>query len=317
MKYMANNIKYRLLTRGDLDGLICAVLMKHLDIVDEIVLVDHPTDMQSGKVAVGDGDISTNLPYVPGVHLAIDHHFSESIRHEKTDRHVIDPDAPSAARVVYNYYGGKSRFPALFDDMMAGVDKADSGDFTREEILYPDRWALLNFLVDQRTGIEDCGKFRIPEERFKRDIIDYCGKMTIDEILLAPDVKERADVYFAYESRYKELVSQAARVYGNIVVQDMRDRENKYPGNRFIIYALYPECNVSILLRREKEKGEDITVFSVGKSIINRSSNVNVGEIMLSLGGGGHRAAGACHRDSRDADAVFAKLLEALGDREY
>ncbi|MFZ2633705.1 MAG: exopolyphosphatase [Desulfosalsimonadaceae bacterium] len=311
---MANIIKYRLLTRGDLDGLICAVLMKHLDMVDEITFVDHPSDMQSGAVAVSDRDISTNLPYVEGVHLAIDHHFSEALRNQKNDRHIIDPDAPSAARVVYNYYGGKKRFPELFDDMMMGVDKADSGDFSREEILTPNRWALLNFLIDQRTGVEDWGKFRISEEQFKRDLIDYCGKMTIDEILLLPDIKERADVYFQYESKYKELLAKSATVYDNIVVLDMRDEEIKYPGNRFIIYAMYPQCNVSILLRRDKEKENDITVFSVGKSIINRSSEANIGEIMLSLGGGGHRAAGACHRDSRDADMVFKELLKALRD---
>jgi len=311
---MANIIKYRLLTRGDLDGLICAVLMKHLDMVDEITFVDHPSDMQSGAVKVGDRDISTNLPYVHGVHLAIDHHFSEALRNKKNDRHIIDPDAPSAARVVYNYYGGKARFPDLFDDMMIGVDKADSGDFSREDILSPARWALLNFIIDQRTGIEDWGKFQISKDRFNRDLIEYCGKMTIDQILELPDVKERADVYFKYESRYKELVQKFATVYDNIVVLDLRDQEIKFPGNRFIIYALYPQCNVSILLRRGKEKENDITIFSVGKSIINRSSEANIGEIMLSHGGGGHRAAGACHRDTRDAEQIFKELLKALTD---
>lgn len=311
---MANTIKYRLLTRGDLDGLVCAVLMKHLDLVDDITFVDHPSDMQSGAVAVTDRDISTNLPYVPGVHLAIDHHFSESLRNEKNERHIIDPDAPSAARVVYNYYGGKNRFPALFDDMMVGVDKADSGDFSREEILTPDRWALLNFIIDQRTGIEEHETFRISEERFKRDLIDYCGRMTIDDILLLPDVKARTDVYFRYEGRYKAFLEQTATAHGNIVVQDMRDRETKFPGNRFIIYALYPQCNISILLRRGKGKEAGMTLFSVGKSIINRTSEANVGEIMLSFGGGGHRAAGACHCDDQDAEKVFAALLNALKD---
>jgi oligoribonuclease NrnB/cAMP/cGMP phosphodiesterase (DHH superfamily) len=136
---MANINKYRLLTRGDLDGLVCAVLMKHLDIVDEIKFVEHPSDMQLGNVKVSDRDISTNLPYVDGVHLAIDHHFSEAKRNKQNDRLIIDPDAPSAARVVYNYYGGKEKFPDLFDDMMKWVDIADAGQFSKNDILFPKR----------------------------------------------------------------------------------------------------------------------------------------------------------------------------------
>ena len=308
---MANTNKYRLLTRGDLDGLVCAVLMKHLDLVAEILLVDHPSDMQQGKVAVSDHDISTNLPYVEGVHLAIDHHFSEAMRNRKHDRHVLDPDAPSAARVVYNHYGGKARFPDRFDDMMTWVDIADSGQFSPEDILQPRGWALLNFLVDQRTNIEKWGDFRIPEIPFKLDLIDRCGTMTIDEILALPDVRERVEVYFKYAEAYRNQIQTAASIHGNIVVLDFRKTEIRYPGNRFLIYALYPQCNISLLLRRDAETGQ--TTFSVGKSIINRTSSVNVGEIMLSCGGGGHRAAGACHQDDPEAaEKLFQKLLVAL-----
>lgn len=311
---MANTNKYRLLTRGDLDGLVCAVLMKHLDMVDEIMLIDHPSDMQQGKVMVSDHDISTNLPYVEGIHLAIDHHFSEAMRNDKNDRHIIDPDAPSAARVVYNYYGGKSRFPEQFDEMMTWVDIADSGQFSQEDILRPRRWALLNFLVDQRTNIEKWGDFRIPESQFKMDLIDYCGRMAIDEILTLPDVRQRSDVYFAYEDAYKNQLLTAATVRDNIIILDLRQSEIRYPGNRFLIYALYPQCNISLLLRIDKDTGQ--TTFSVGKSIINRTSWVNVGEIMLSCGGGGHRAAGACHEDDPQiAEQVFQKLLAALSDK--
>ena len=310
---MANINKYRLLTRGDLDGLVCAVLMKHLDIVSEIKLVDHPSDMQLGKVAVSDRDISTNLPYVEGVHLAIDHHYSETMRNKKNERHIIDPDAPSAARVVYDYYGGKGRFPELFDDMMKWVDIADAGQFSKEDILHPTGWALLNFLIDQRTNVENWGKFRISEEQFKFDLIDYCGKMTIDEIMALPDVRERSDVYFKYEKDYKKQIESCAAVHHNVVVLDLRDQETRYPGNRFIVYAMYPQCNVSLLVRLDRETGA--TIFSVGKSIINRSSTVNIGEIMLTHGGGGHRAAGACHRDDPvAADQVFQEILAALTD---
>ena len=311
---MANTNKYRLLTRGDLDGLVCAVLMKHLDIVDEIKLVDHPSDMQLGNVTVSDRDISTNLPYVEGVALAIDHHFSETRRNKKNDKHIIDPDAPSAARVVYNYYGGREKFPALFDDMMKWVDIADAGQFSIDDILYPDGWALLNFLIDQRTNIEKWGKLRISEEQFKFDLIDYCGRMTINEIMALADVQERAKIYFEYEGQYKKQIEKYAEIFHNVVVLDLRKEETRYPGNRFIIYAMYPQCNISMLLRLDRET--DKTIFSVGKSIINRSSDVNIGEIMLAHGGGGHRAAGACHQDDpAEAERVFKEILNALTEK--
>jgi oligoribonuclease NrnB/cAMP/cGMP phosphodiesterase (DHH superfamily) len=308
---MANINKYRLLTRGDLDGLVCAVLMKHLDIVAEIKLVEHPSDMQLGNVKVTDRDISTNLPYVDGVHLAIDHHFSETKRNKKNDKHVIDPDAPSAARVVYNYYGGKKKFPDLFDDMMKWVDIADAGQFSKDDILFPERWALLNFLLDQRSSVDKWGNFKITEDQFKFDLIDYCGKMTIDKIIELPDVKERSEVYFKYEEKYKQQLEKYATIHDNIVVLDLRQEETRYPGNRFLIYALYPQCNVSVLVRLDKESGK--TIFSVGKSIINLTSTANIGEIMLKHGGGGHRAAGACHQDNPEtAERVFKEILNAL-----
>jgi nanoRNase/pAp phosphatase (c-di-AMP/oligoRNAs hydrolase) len=309
---MANITKYRLLTRSDLDGLICAVLLKHLDMVDEIKLIDHPGLMQEGDVAVSDHDIITNLPFVHGVHLAIDHHVSESLRNQKDPRHIIKPDAPSAARVVYEYFGGKGRFPALFDEMMDAVDKADSGQFSQSDVLYPKRWVLLNFLVDQRTGIEQWGNFQISEERLKLDVIEYCSRMPIDDILSVQNVKERANVYFKYESQYKNLLRASAAVHQNIVVLDFRRLEKIYPGNRFIIYALYPECNISILIRSDAKNNK--TIFSIGKSILNHTSTVNIGELMLAYGGGGHRAAGACHIDNDKADHVFEQLLRFLKD---
>jgi len=309
---MNHALKYRLLTRSDLDGLICAVLVKYIGIVDEIKLIDHPSQMQAREVEVTDRDITTNLPYVPGVNMAIDHHLSETLRNQKDPRHIIDPEAPSAARVVYNYYGGKENFPPFFDEMMAAVDKADSGQFSRNEILYPKDWPLLNFLVDQRTGIEDWGKFRIPEEQFKLELIDYCMRMRIRDILAVPDVKERIDVYFAYEKQYKEQLKARATLVSNIVVLDFRDEPVRYPGNRFIIYALYPACNVSILIRRDAEDGR--ITFSVGKSIINPTSTVNIGEIMLHYGGGGHRAAGACHVENDQAERVYQELIATLSE---
>jgi len=196
--------------------------------------------------------------------------------------------------------------------MMSAVDKADSGQFTKDEILNPTDWPLLNFLVDQRTGIEGWGDYRISEAQFKLDLIDYCKTMKIEEILKIPDVRERVDVYYKYEAEYKEQIKARATKKANIVVLDFRDQPVIYPGNRFIVYALFPECNVSVLIRRDVDSGQ--VTFSVGKSIVNDTSKANIGEIMLYYGGGGHRAAGACHVEGDQAETAFEELIAALSD---
>ncbi|MBV8657104.1 MAG: exopolyphosphatase, partial [Burkholderiales bacterium] len=162
--------KYRLITRSDFDGLVCAVLLKELDLIDDILFV-HPKDMQDGKVEVSARDISTNLPYVPGIHLAFDHHLSETLRNEKRDNHIIIPAAPSAARVVYEYYGAKKAFPRVREDMMEAVDKGDSADFTADEILSPEGWVLLNYLMDARTGLGRFRDFRVSNYQLMMDLI--------------------------------------------------------------------------------------------------------------------------------------------------
>ena len=144
--------QYRLVTRSDFDGLVCAVLLKHLNLINDIKFV-HPKDMQDGKVDITSADITTNLPYVPSARLAFDHHLSETIRNEGADNHIIDPDAPSAARVVWSHFGGHDAFPSEWDELMAAVDKGDSAQFNQEEVLHPKKWDLLNFLMDARTGL--------------------------------------------------------------------------------------------------------------------------------------------------------------------
>ena len=202
---MAEQKKYRLLTRSDFDGLVCAILLKDLGILGDIKFV-HPKDMQDGLVEVDENDILTNLPYVKGCHLCFDHHASEEIRNEgETDSaYVLEPDADSAARVVYNYFGGKERFPSIGDDMLEGVDKADSAKFSHDEILNPDGWVLLSFLMDARTGLGRFHDFRVSNYQLMMDLIDYCKDHSIDEILALPDVAERINVYRDHESKAKE-----------------------------------------------------------------------------------------------------------------
>jgi len=305
---MAEN-KYRLVTRSDFDGLVCAVLLKHLDLVDEIKFV-HPKDMQDGKVEITDRDISTNLPYVAGVNLAFDHHLSETIRNGKQDNHIIDPEAPSAARVVFDYYGGYDVFPERWEDMMLAVDKGDAAQFNREEVLNPQNWELLNFLMDARTGLGRFREFRISNYQLMMELIDHCKDYSIEQIMALPDVQERVELYTEQSAKFEEQLKRCATVHGNLVVLDLRDEETIWAGNRFMIYALFPQTNISIhVLWGLKQQN---TVFATGKSIFDRSSGTNVGELMLKYGGGGHQAAGTCQVENDQCDTVLQALITQI-----
>jgi nanoRNase/pAp phosphatase (c-di-AMP/oligoRNAs hydrolase) len=301
--------RYRLVTRSDFDGLACAVLLKELDLIDEIKFV-HPKDMQDGLIAISDNDITTNLPYVEGVHLAFDHHLSESRRNDDHENYIIDPDAPSAAHVVYEYYGGAKRFPNVPLDLMEAVDKGDSASFEMDEVLQPRGWNLLNFIMDARTGLGRFKNFRISNYQLMMDLIDYCREYPIEEILKLQDVRERVQLYREHERLFQEQTRTCSTVDGNVLIVDLRGEETIYAGNRFIKYALFPETNVSIQVIWGFKKQN--TVLSVGKSIFNRTSQVNVGELMLEYGGGGHMSAGTCQVDNSAADSIVADITERL-----
>ena len=303
-------VRHRLVTRSDFDGLVCAALLKELGLLDDILFV-HPKDMQDGKVEVGSGDITTNLPYVPGVGLAFDHHASEAIRVEDSpENHIIVPGALSAARVVYDHYGGAERFPAISEEMMDAVDQADSARFSEPDILDPQGWILMSFLMDPRTGLGRFRDFRISNYQLMMQLIDDCTQMTVEEILQTPDVAERVALYNEHSERAAEQIRRCSTVDGNLVVLDLRDEEVIHPTNRFMIYALYPDTNVSIhVLWGLKQQN---TVFATGKSILNRSSQTNVGELMLAHGGGGHDAAGTCQVANEDASAILGELVATI-----
>ncbi|NVJ59556.1 MAG: exopolyphosphatase [Gammaproteobacteria bacterium] len=301
--------QYRLITRSDFDGLVCAVLLKHLDMIDDIKFV-HPKDMQDGKIEVSDRDISTNLPYVPGVHLAFDHHLSETIRNEKVDNHIIDPKAPSAARVVWDYYGGLDTFPESWTEMMEACDRGDSAQFNKEQVLNPQGWDLLNFLMDARTGLGRFREFRISNYNLMMDLIDYCANHTIDEIMQLPDVVERIELYNEQDKLFKEQLERCSTVHGNLVVLDLREEDVIHAGNRFVIYAVFPQCNISIHVMWGFQKQN--TVFATGKSIFDRSSKTNVGELMLKYGGGGHQAAGTCQVPHEESEKTLQELIAQI-----
>ena len=304
--------QHRLVTRSDFDGLVCAAILKEVGVIDDILFV-HPKDVQDGSVELGPEDITTNLPYRPEVALSFDHHSSEELRVvDGADNRVMAADADSAARVVYDHFGGAARFGTRISaEMMDAVDKADAAKFAEEEILDPQGWILLSFLMDPRTGLGRFREFRISNYQLMMQLIDSCLDQTIEEILASPDVAERVQLYRDHAEAAREQLVRCSTVHGSAVVLDLRDEEVIHPTNRFMIYALHPRQTLSVHVLWGLRKQN--TVLAVGKSIIDRSSPVDVGALMLARGGGGHVAAGTCQVPNEDAEAVLADLLAEVG----
>jgi len=303
--------KKRLVTRSDFDGLVCAMLLKEIGIIDEIKFV-HPKDVQDGKIELTDNDITTNLPFDPRVFKSFDHHSSELKRiDERTSGQlIIDPDAKSAARVVFDYYGGKEKFTRVNDDLMEAVDKGDSADFTMEDILNPKGWVLMNYLMDPRTGLGRFRNFRISNYDLMMQLIDYCMDHSIEDILELPDVKERVDLYFEQTDLFRKQLRRIAQVHDKVVVLDLRNEEVIHAGNRFMIYALYPETQISVHVAWGFKKQN--TAVMIGKSIVNKGSNVDIGDLCLKYGGGGHKNAGTCQLANDVVDLELPSIIEAL-----
>ncbi|MEZ5991767.1 MAG: exopolyphosphatase [Planctomycetota bacterium] len=301
--------KYRLITRSDFDGLMSAALLKELDMVDKVEFV-HPKDMQDGKIAVTDKDITANLPYVEGVHLAFDHHASELTRVGGADNFITEPDTPSAARVVWKHYGGAEKFPNVSEQLMAAVDKSDSAQFSRDEILSPEGWVLLSFIMDARTGLGRFHDFRISNRDLMFKLIDLIRTQSLEEILGDEDVLERIELYKRHAAINAEQIERCGTVHKNLLVLDLRKQDEIYAGNRFMPYAVFPQCNISLHVMWGKQKQN--VAIACGKSILDRSSKTNVGELMLKHGGGGHVAAGTCQVDADKADDVLKELIEAI-----
>ena len=297
----------RLITRSDFDGLACGALLKEAGIIDSWKFA-HPKDLQDGLVEVTENDCLANVPYVEGCGLWFDHHSSEHERNELAGKYKGESRiTPSCARIIYDYYGGKERF-SHFDDMMEAVDKVDSGNLTIDDIQNPKGWVLIGFLMDPRTGLGRWREFTISNYQLMEKLIEACRTMTTEEILALPDVQERIEVYFEQTDKFKEMVAANTKVIGDLIVSDLRGVDPIYSGNRFMIYSMYPEQNISMWI--VNGKGGKGCSCAVGYSILNRTSNVNVGSLMLKYGGGGHKAAGTC----QFSDEIMDEQIKALID---
>ena len=301
----------RLLTRSDFDGLLSAVLLVEKGIVDEYKFV-HPKDVQDGIVAVTSNDVLANIPYVPGCGLWFDHHTSEA---ERLDIDAMKFEgacypAPSAAQVIWEYYGGEKTFGSHLAPLLAAVNRSDSGDLTTVDVLNPRGFILLSFVMDPRTGLGRFKDFRISNYQLMEDLIQYCRTKTADEIMNIPDVKERVDLYFEQQPLFFDMLKRCCTIDENIIITNLLDEKTVQVGNRFAVYALYPDQNIE--LRVMWGKNTQTVVFTCGHSIINRTSRTDVGSLMLEFGGGGHKAVGTCQVPASDWEKDLKRLVELI-----
>jgi nanoRNase/pAp phosphatase (c-di-AMP/oligoRNAs hydrolase) len=298
----------KLLTRSDFDGLACGALLLYLGIIDDWQFV-HPKDIQDGLVNATDNDIIANIPYVPGCKLWFDHHSSETERLGKGSYFEgVSRPAPSCARVVYEYYGGDEKLGGRFAEMIRYVDKVDSADLTIEEINSPSGWVLLGFIMDPRTGLGRFRNFTISNYDLMKKLASACSCKNIEEIMAMPDVHERESVYFEQEKLFREMLQKVCKVDDNVIVADLRGIETIYAGNRFLIYTIFPEQNISVWIVDGKNKQN--CVITVGYSTVNRNATVDVGSLLLKFGGGGHNKVGTCQVAYDDADKIIAEIVE-------
>jgi nanoRNase/pAp phosphatase (c-di-AMP/oligoRNAs hydrolase) len=303
--------KYRLITRSDLDGIVCAALLKEIGMIGEIKFA-HPKDMQDGTIEVTGNDIITNLPWHPNAHMVFDHHASEAERNKVPAKNLVnDPTAPSAAHVVYNHFGGAAKFPNISRELMDAANKIDSAQLSEAEILNPQGWVLLGFLMDNRTGLGRFHNFRISNYQLMMELVDILRTTkNVEDILKHPDVAERVKMYRDQADLARLQIKKCAEINDNLLVLDLRHEGEIYSINRFAIYALYPGINISMHVMPGKQGIN--TVFAVGKSVLNRSAKIDIGSLMLQYGGGGHKAVGTCQIDNDRADEVKKELIQRI-----
>jgi hypothetical protein len=293
----------RLVTRPDLDGLTCAVLLSECETLDSVELV-HPQDVSDRRVAIGPQDIIANLPYHPACGMWFDNHLL-------TDPKAMPPTgfkgrygkAPSAARLVYEHYAKTHPALARFDRLVGETDRLDSAQLTLEDVVSPAGYILLGLTLDPRTGL---GSLR----EYFDELLPALRKRTIDEVLALASVRERVARMHEQDQAFRDAARARTRLDGDLVVTDFRDMDPIPVGNRFLIFTLFPEAGAAV--RIQWGPGRERVAVSAGRSILNRSSKANIGVLMSLYGGGGHAGAGACLLPPATADKQIAEIVGAL-----
>jgi hypothetical protein len=263
---------------------------------------------------VTENDIIANAPYAAGCGLWFDHHSSERERlNLKGEFKGASQLLPSAAQVIYEYYSVNQAYAGKlmkFKNLVKIAGIVDSAKFSETDILNPQGWILVAFIADPRTGLGYKRSFRISNLALMKRLPGLLRSNTAEEILALPDFKERVKVYHAETSRYKRLLSQHTRNEGDAIIIDFRGIREIPVGNRFMEYVLYPRQNISIRIFDAKIK--DFAMITIGHSILNRTSTVDVGSLALKYGGGGHRRVGSCQVKYDDADKTIGEMLQVI-----
>jgi oligoribonuclease NrnB/cAMP/cGMP phosphodiesterase (DHH superfamily) len=306
----------RLLTRSDFDGSVCAALLIELGLVDEILYI-HPKDLQDNKIEVTEDDIIANVPFVEGCGLWFDHHSSEHERLNLAGKFKGASEiAPSAAQVIYEYYQKDKKFAAKlkkFSDLIRVVGIADSAQFSKDDILNPTGWIMLAFIADPRTGLGYKRSFRISNFELMKKLPELLRSQTVEEILALPDIQERVQVYHEETEKFKALLARHTRIEGDAIIINFQGLDEIPVGNRFMEYVLYPDQNISVRIVDGRNK--QFAMISVGHSILNRTSSVNVGSLVLKYGGGGHKQVGTCQVEYADVDRIVGAMLQVINAR--
>jgi hypothetical protein len=293
----------RLVTRGDIDGLACALFLGLCEKVDSIELV-HPQEISERRFPIRPDDIVANLPYHPGCAMWFDNHLM-------TDRNATPPrgfvgryaQAPSAARVVYDHYLPDHPELARYQGLLAETDRFDSAQLELADIVSPRGAILLAYTLDPRTGL---GAF----QGYFQLLLDTLRVGMLEDVLALPEVQERAAKIREQDKAFREVTFNHSRMDGTVVVTDFRALATIPVGNRFMVYTLFPEATLSVRIHWGPRK--EGVIVSVGRSILNRTSRTNVGVLLSLYGGGGHAGAASCMLAPDKADATIAEILTGL-----
>lgn len=292
----------RLVTRGDLDGLASAVIITTKEKVDSILLI-HPQDITDKRCPITSDDILSNLPYAPGCGKWFDHHLLTASNEKPPEK--FDGKwgiAPSAAQLVWEYYGKDPRFERLVHE----TNRLDSANLTIEDVVDPKDYVLLGYTMDGRTGLG-------PYQSYFERCIAWLKTMGIREILEQPDVADRVQRLREEDRNFRNALLANSFLDGNVIFTDFRGYDRPPIGNRFLVYTLFPEGNVSLRVHWGPQR--KFIVAAAGHSIFNRTSKTNLGELMSRFGGGGHEGAATTPIDPADADRKIAELVNEMKAR--
>jgi nanoRNase/pAp phosphatase (c-di-AMP/oligoRNAs hydrolase) len=289
----------RIVTRADFDGIVCAALLYEAENITHPVNWAEPNDMQHKLVTIRHDDIIANLPYAEGCALWFDHHYTNQPNQPFRGLYRI---APSAARLVYEYY--KEKLQNDYTELIRHADDIDSANLTLEQVRHPENhpYLLISMTISSRNK---------SDEPYWNHLVQLLRATPIAQIITDKEVKTRCTETTKQNKLYEVLLRQHTRVHNRVAVSDFRSFEKSPDGNRFLVYSLFPEAMAAVKIRYALEDRQKVIV-SVGHSIFNRTCQVNVGRMLAGFGGGGHAGAGATSIHKDQADKYIPNIIAIL-----